>query len=162
MRSGTIEPMTVIRRGGQQDVAFMRSLLTHAYNWHVNRLDADVPIGRYVDGWGRPGDTALIAIEGGHRVGAAWFRLFRRSAPGYGFVDDQTPEVTVVVVPSRQGQGIGKLLLHGLIDRARDDAYRALSVSVERGAADVAAFEGEGFERVGETDHAVILRRTIT
>jgi GNAT superfamily N-acetyltransferase len=162
MRWGTIEPMTVIRRGGQQDVAFMRSLLTHAYNWHVNRLDADVPIGRYVDGWGRPGDTALIAMEGGHRVGAAWFRLFRRAAPGYGFVDEQTPEVTIVVVPSRQGQGIGKLLLSGLIDRARGDAYRALSVSVERGAAEVAAFEGEGFEQVEETNHAVILRRTIT
>jgi len=153
--------MTVIRRGGQHDVAFMRSLLTHAYNWHVNRLDTDVPIGRYVDGWGRPGDTALIAMEGGHRVGAAWFRLFRQAAPGYGFVDDQTPELTVVVVPSRQGQGIGKLLLNGLIDRARDDAFRALSVSVERGAAEVAAFEGEGFEQVDETDHAVILRRTI-
>ena len=140
----------------------MRSLLTHAYNWHVNRLDADVPIGRYVDGWGRPGDTALIAMEGGHRIGAGWFRLFRESAPGYGFVDEQTPELTVVVVPSRQGQGIGKLLLAGLIDRARGDAYRALSVSVERGSADAATFEDGGFEQVAATDHAVILRRTIT
>ena len=36
--------MTVIRRGGQPDVPFMRSLLVHAYNWHVNRFDTDVPI----------------------------------------------------------------------------------------------------------------------
>jgi L-amino acid N-acyltransferase YncA len=150
--------VTLIRRGGQQDVPFMRSLLTHAYNWHVNRLDTEMPIGRYVDGWGRPGDTALVAMEGGHRIGAGWFRLFRESAPGYGFVDDHTPEVTVVVVPSRQGEGIGELLLGALIERARADAFRALSVSIEKGDEEIAAFEAEGFEQVGETEDAVILR----
>ena len=136
----------------------MRSLLTHAYNWHVNRLDATVPIARYVDGWGRPGDTALLAIEGGHRIGAGWFRLFRESAPGYGFVDDSTPELTIVVVPSRQGQGIGQLLLTGLVERAQADAFRALSVSVEEHEAKL--YEAVGFERLTENAHAVTMRRT--
>jgi GNAT superfamily N-acetyltransferase len=153
--------MTLIRRGGQQDVAFMRSLVTHAYNWHVNRLDADVPIGRYVDGWGRPGDTALIAMDGGHRIGAGWFRLFRENAPGYAFVDEHTPEVTVVVVPSRQGEGIGRALLEGLVERATAEAFRALSVSVEPDNPEVSLFAKHGFEPAGETDHAVILRRML-
>jgi GNAT superfamily N-acetyltransferase len=152
--------MTVIRRGGAQDVPFMRSLLTHAYNWHVNLLDTDVPIGRYVDGWGRPGDTALIAQEGGHRVGAGWFRLFRESARGYGFVDDQTPELTIVVVPSRQGEGIGQLLLTGLVDRAQADAYRAVSVSLERGHPEVEIYEAAGFDEIEETERTVTMRRT--
>ena len=152
--------MTVIRRGGQPDVPFMRSLLVHAYNWHVNRFDTDVPIGRYVDGWGRPGDTALLAIEGGHRIGAGWFRLFREAAPGYGFVDDATPELTIVVVPSRQGQGIGQLLLAGLIERAQADAYRGLSVSVEKSHPEIAAYETAGFEQVAENGLAVTMRRT--
>src|SRR5881275_1886018 len=154
--------MTVIRRGGQPDVPFMRSLLTHAYNWHVNRLDATVPIARYVDGWGRPGDTALLAIEGGHRIGAGWFRLFRESAPGYGFVDESTPELTIVVVPSRQGQGIGQLLLTGLIERAHADAYRGLSVSVEKSHPEIAAYEAAGFEPVAENGLAVTMRRTFS
>ena len=154
--------MTVIRRGGQPDVPFMRSLLVHAYNWHVNRFDTDVPIGRYVDGWGRPGDTALLAIEGGHRIGAGWFRLFRQAAPGYGFVDDATPELTIVVVPSRQGQGIGQLLLAGLIERAQADAYRGLSVSVEKSHPEIAAYEAAGFEEVAENGHAVTMRRTFS
>ncbi len=154
--------MTVIRRGGQPDVPFMRSLLVHAYNWHVNRFDTDVPIGRYVDGWGRPGDTALLAIEGGHRIGAGWFRLFRAAAPGYGFVDDATPELTIVVVPSRQGQGIGQLLLAGLIERAQADAYRGLSVSVEKSHPEIAAYEAAGFEEVAENGHAVTMRRTFS
>jgi len=138
----------------------MRSMLTHAYNWHVNVFDTDIPIGRYVDGWGRPGDTALIAMEGGHRIGAAWYRLFRSSAPGYGYVDDQTPELTVVVVPSRQGEGIGQLLLTGLLDRAQADAYRGVSVSVEPGHPEVAIYEAAGFTEVGRTDRALTLRRT--
>jgi len=138
-------------------VPFMRSLLTHAYNWHVNRLDATVPIGRYVDGWGRPGDTALLAIDSGHRVGAGWFRLFREAAPGYGFVDALTPEVTIVVVPSRQGEGIGQLLLTGLVERAQADAYRALSVSVE--PHEVELYEALGFEQLSQNGQAVTMRR---
>lgn len=153
--------MTVIRRGGAQDVPFMRSMLTHAYNWHVNLLDTDVPIGRYVDGWGRPGDTALIAQESGHRVGAGWFRLFRASAPGYGYVDDQTPELTVVVVPSRQGEGIGQLLLAGLVERAHADAYRAVSVSVERGHPEAEVYRAAGFEEIEETERTLTMRRTL-
>src|SRR5439155_1305337 len=96
------------------------------------------------------GDTALLAIEGGHRIGAGWFRLFREAAPGYGFVDDATPELTIVVVPSRQGQGIGQLLLAGLIERAQADAYRGLSVSVEKSHPEIAAYEAPGFEPVAE------------
>jgi len=150
--------MIAIRRGGPQDVPFMRSMLTHAYNWHVNVFDTEVPIGRYVDGWGRPGDAALIAMDGGHRVGAGWIRLFRAGAPGYGFIDEQTPELTVAVVPSRQGEGIGQELLRGLLERAKVDAYRAVAVSVEKNHPEVQLYEAEGFEQVGETDHAVVLR----
>src|SRR5262249_33930270 len=117
-------------------------------------------IGRYVDGWGRPGDTALLAVESGHRIGAGWFRLFRESAPGYGFVDESTPELTVVVVPSRQGQGIGELLLAGLLARARAGAYGALSVSVEGDHSELDVYAAAGFEQVGASGHAVTLRRT--
>jgi GNAT superfamily N-acetyltransferase len=161
-RSGTIEPMTVIRRGGSPDVPFMRSLLAHAYNWHTRMFDTEVPVGRYVDGWGRPGDTALLAIEGGHRVGAGWFRLFREAAPGYGFVDESTPEVTVVVVPSRQGQGIGQLLLAGLVERAQADAFRGLSVSVEQKPDEIAAYAAAGFVQIAENERGVTMRRTFS
>ncbi len=109
----------VIRRGDRLDVPFLRSLLAHAYNWHVAVFDTDISISRYVDGWGRHGDTALIAMEDGHSIGAAWYRLFPESVPGYGFVDPKTPELTIVVVPSRQGEGIGKRLLDALLERAK-------------------------------------------
>ena len=64
----------------------------------------------------------LIAIDDGFPVGAAWYRLFRRDAPGYGFVDEETPELAIAVVPSRRGRGIGEALLEALCERARATA----------------------------------------
>jgi GNAT superfamily N-acetyltransferase len=151
----------VIRRGGPQDIPFLRSLLAHAYGWHVNVLETDLPVGRYVDGWGRKGDTALVWMDGGHRVGAGWYRLFRANAPGYGFLDEQTPELTVAVVPSRQGQGIGLELLKGLLERADVEGHEAVSVSLRRNHPELAIYEGEGFEPVGEQGNAVTLLRRL-
>ena len=151
--------MSVIRNGGHLDVPFMRSMLTHAYNWHITQLDTEIPLAAYVDGWGRKGDTALIAIEDGHRLGAGWYRLFRAAAPGYGFIDEETPELTIAVVPGRRGEGIGHELLAGLLERAQVAGYPALSASVQRHHPEVGIFEQAGFETVGETEQALTMRR---
>lgn len=151
----------IIRRGDRLDVPFLRSLLGFAYNWHVAAFDTDVSISRYVDGWGRRGDMALVAMQGGHSIGAAWLRLFPETIPGYAFLDEETPEVTVVVVPTKQGQGIGAKLLAALVGRAKADGYPALSVSVRRDHADVPLFTEQGFEQVREEGETLTLRRLL-
>lgn len=148
----------LIRRGDRLDVPFLRSLLGFAYNWHVNAFDTIVPISQYVDGWGRKGDTALIATEGGHSIGAAWFRLFSEGHPGYAFLDMETPEMTIVVVPTRQGQGIGQQLLAALIERARAQGFSALSVSARRDHEEAALILAQGFEQVREEGETLTLR----
>ena len=62
-------------------------------------------------------------MEAGHSVGAAWYRLFTSLNPGYGFVDGDTPELTLVVVPTKQGQGIGKQLLDAVLERAKLEGF---------------------------------------
>jgi GNAT superfamily N-acetyltransferase len=152
----------VIRRGDKLDVPFLRSLLAFAYGWHVAAFDTfDISIYHYVDAWGRTGDTALIAADGGHPVGAAWYRLFPESRPGFGFVDEQTPEMTIVVIPSRQGQGIGEQLLGALLERAKEDGYPAVSVSVQRGHHDEELLRQAGFEQVAEAGDTLTLRRAV-
>jgi GNAT superfamily N-acetyltransferase len=138
-----------------RDVRFLRDMLRHAYYWRLDE-DAERPVYRYVQNWGRPGDAGVIALEGPHPAGAAWYRLFSERAPGFGFVDERTPELTIAVVPSRRGRGTGKELLTALLDRARADGYHAVSLSAAHEQTDY--YRRFGFEQVGETPYAVTMR----
>ena len=154
----------VIRRGGRQDVRFLRDMLHHAYYWRERQPgDGPGPAARYAKGWGRPGDTVLIAVDDAFPVGAAWYRLFRRDQPGYGFVDEETPELAIAVVPSRRGRGIGEALLEALCERARTDGYHALSLSAARdNDALVSFYEEHGFTVVdGGDEQSVTMRRQL-
>jgi GNAT superfamily N-acetyltransferase len=146
--------LDVLRPVGIHDVRFLRDMLRHAYHWRLAE-DTERPVYRYVQNWGRPGDAGVLALEGPHAYGAAWFRLFTRDEPGFGFVDERTPELTIAVVPSRRGKGAGKELLDALLARARDEGYAAVSLSA---AADqVPYYQRFGFETVDESDHAVTM-----
>ena len=114
----------LLRKGGAQDVRFLRDMLHHAYYWR-ERVPGSL-VSRYVRGWGRPGDTALIALENGFPVGAAWFRLFAAAEPGYGFVDESTPELAIAVVPSKRGHGVGDDLLSPLYWGAIESTEEAI------------------------------------
>jgi len=136
----------------------MRDMLRHAYYWRWADPDLeDLPVGRYVDRWGREGDTALVQIERFRPVGAAWYRLFKAAEPGYGFVDEQTPELTIAVVPSCRGKGYGDQLLTALLDRARADGYEQISLSVMPDSPAVHLYRRHGFETVTERGGACVM-----
>ncbi|WP_235753936.1 GNAT family N-acetyltransferase [Psychrobacillus sp. INOP01] len=89
-------------------------------------------IKKYYEEWGRKGDTALIAIDENNRaVGAVWYRLFDESNKGYGFVDNRTPELGIAVTKEARGLGIGTLLMKKIIQQAKEDGYKSLSLSVD-------------------------------
>ena len=62
------------------DLRFLRDMLRHAYYWRISE-DRERPVYRYVQNWGRRGDAGVIALEGAHPAGAAWYRLFDERAP---------------------------------------------------------------------------------
>jgi ribosomal protein S18 acetylase RimI-like enzyme len=136
-------------------------MLRHAYyaRWGS---EADVPLERYVAGWGRRGDTALVAIDELQPVGAAWYRLFAADEPGYGFVDEDTPELTIAVVPSRRGRGLGRELLGALLEQAQEDGFDTVSLSVEPGNPALRLYEQHGFEQVGERAGALVMRAQLS
>ena len=149
----------VVRRGGEQDVRFLRDMLHHAYYWKERAPDTGPgPVALYVKAWGRPGDTAVVAIADGFPVGAAWYRLFGKERPGYGFVDEQTPELAIAVVPSARGRGVGSKLIDALLARAREAGYATISLSVDRtNAGAIELYGRHGFEQVGESDDSVTM-----
>ena len=139
-----------LRPGTPEDLDFLWEMLYEA-SGHSDLSDPAISL--YLEGWGRAGDVAVVALdpEDGRRVGAAWYRLMTSEKPGYGFVDASTPELAIGVVPEARGRGVGGALLPALMDVARGDGFGALSLSVRRNnAAAVSLYEKNGFVRVAE------------
>jgi GNAT superfamily N-acetyltransferase len=134
-------------------------MLRHAYHWRLSE-DAERPVYRYVRNWGRIGDAGVVAMDGPNAYGAAWYRLFTVDEPGFGFVDEKTPELTIAVVPSRRGKGAGKELLDALLDRARADGFQTISLSTDE--RQVPWYEGFGFETVAQSPHAVTMVKRLS
>ena len=144
----------MLRPADQQDLRFLRDMLRHAYHWRIAE-DPDLPVFRYVQNWGRRGDSGVIASAGPNAYGAAWYRLFPASAPGFGFVDEETPEVTIAVVPSQRGHGSGGELLEALLERARAEGFSKLSLSAQPGQ--TAFYEKHGFREHRREDGTVTM-----
>jgi GNAT superfamily N-acetyltransferase len=144
----------MLRPADRQDTRFLRDMLRHAYHWRIAE-DPDLPVFRYVQNWGRRGDAGVIAFDGPNVFGAAWYRLFPASAPGFGFVDEETPELTVAVVPSHRGHGTGKELLEALLERARADGFSRVSLSAEPGQ--TGFYEQQGFHELRREDGTVTM-----
>jgi GNAT superfamily N-acetyltransferase len=144
----------VLRPVDRQDSRFLRDMLRHAYHWRMAQ-DPDLPVFRYVQNWGRPGDAGVVAFAGPNEYGAAWYRLFPEAAPGFGFVDEETPELTIAVVPSHRGHGSGGELLEALLAQARADGFTRISLSAEPGQ--TSFYEKHGFRELRREDGTVTM-----
>lgn len=125
---------------------------------------SDPALRRYLDGWGRRGDAAVVALDPatGDGVGAAWYRVFAADDPGFGFVDAATPEIALATAPGWRGVGVGGTLLRALIQTAEYQGFDALSLSVRRDNLVASKlYEGHGFVRVsreGEEARSWLMR----
>ena len=146
-----------IRPVTADDLPFLRKMMYEAARWNpdwprepMEEVLAEPILLRYSQGWGRHGDGGVIAEIEGEPVGAAWYRLFTDDTPGYGFVDEKTPELSIAVVPLHRRKGIGETLLRALMVQAREEGFQALSLSVAVHNRSRMMYERAGFERVRE------------
>jgi ribosomal protein S18 acetylase RimI-like enzyme len=144
-------------------------MLREAVNWRatstqrsLDEVLTDPMFAKYVEGWGRRGDIAIIATLGHERVGATWYRFFDPAHAGYGYVSPTIPELTLAVARAYRARGIGSAILAVLIETARTQAVSQLSLSVEPdNHAAVQLYERHGFVRVGERDGAWTMIRDV-
>ena len=108
-------------------------------------------IAKYVRAWGRAGDVGFVAVDAGsgEPIGAAWLRLLAGDERGYGYVDDETPELGMAVLPGYRGRGVGSDLLGRLLKSAAE-VYSAVCLSVSADNPAVRLYERAGFEGVCE------------
>jgi ribosomal protein S18 acetylase RimI-like enzyme len=110
-------------------------------------------LARYVAGWGRQGDVGCIAVSQptGEPVSAAWVRLFTRAEAGYGYVNDETPELVIGTVKEHRGRGAGTQALRGLIAGCQT-RYAGISLSVRADNPAVRLYKRLGFRKVARTE----------
>ena len=130
-------------------------MLASAFSWRPDGPQGDIEsvlsrpkVAHYVSGWPQPGDLGIVA-EDGMPIGAAWLRLLPEHDRSYGFVDAKTPELSIGVVRTHRGRGVGSLLLGNLLGAAREQRHEALSLSVEPDNPARRLYERCGFQVVG-------------
>lgn len=97
----------------------------------------------------RGSSIAVVALVDGDPAGAAWAHCFTEDAPGYGFVDEATPELGIGVAEPHRGRGIGRALLAALFVEAAAAGHEQLSLSVEHDNPSRHLYASMGFEPVG-------------
>ena len=139
------------RAAGADDFTFLATMLGEAAVWRPDKptptadeVMADPRYAMYLSGWPRHGDYGLVAEQDGP-VGAAWYRTFTEASHGYGFVDEDVPELSIAVIASRRHAGIGRRLLAELIDASLAQGYSAMSLSVSEENPARGLYESVGF-----------------
>jgi ribosomal protein S18 acetylase RimI-like enzyme len=118
-------------------------------------------IARYVGDWGREDDHGFLAVdENDQALGAIWLRLLKGEERGFGYVDDQTPELGMAVLAEHRGQGIGTGLLARLIE-SLDGRYDQISLSVSVGNPAIHLYQRAGFERAGQSGDSINMKKKI-
>ncbi|MCR6482056.1 GNAT family N-acetyltransferase [Amycolatopsis sp. OK19-0408] len=146
----------IVRPAGRSDFGFLADMLVEAVNWSPEwkrksrrRVLAAPNTAHYLAGWPLEDDLGVVAESSGEPVGAAWLRFFSAEAPGYGFVAADVPELTIGVVASWRGRGVGRALLAGVEASARGCGIGRISLSVERKNFARELYLAVGYEVVG-------------
>ena len=129
--------------------------------WEMLRYASDEPsieslrnqpvLACYALNWGRTGDLGCIAEKNRLPVGMAWLRLWSTVIKGYGYVNNETPELAIAVLPDFRGQGIGTDLLMRVLKMA-EARFPEVSLSVRANNPVLSLYERVGFNRVAGSE----------
>jgi len=90
-------------------------------------------------------------------AGAAWALHLPEQDPGYGFVAEGIPEVSLHVLPQWRNRRVGRMLLHELHEEARRRGLSALSLSVESGNPARQLYESMGYREAPTATEGTLL-----
>ncbi len=151
--SYSIRPLT------QEDEPFLWRMLYEAAhlveegNLTVQDAINNPDLAKYVKDWGRKDDSGFVAIleSSNQPVGAAWLRLLTGENKGYGYVNDQTPELAIAILPQYRNKGIGTQLLTHLLATAKT-SYPSISLSTRATNPAVALYKRFGWEVLPDSE----------
>jgi ribosomal protein S18 acetylase RimI-like enzyme len=146
----------VIRQLAPEDETILWEMLYQALHTSEGAPPRDAikrpEFARYVEGWGRAGDSGFVAHDARDRepLGAVWIRFFN-SEP------DATPNLAFAVKPGHRRRGIGAALLTQLVKA--NPQHSAISIRASANNPAVRLYERFGFKIVHESEGTVTMRR---
>lgn len=111
----------------------------------------------YIQDFGKTGDYCLVAEQSGKLLGAIWVRFIN----AYGFVDNETPELSMAVLEEHRGNGIGEKLLSAMIERLKDKQLKQVSLSVDRENYAYGFYIKHGFANYLESEDSITMTKEL-
>ncbi len=148
----TTRPLTV------DDGELLRTATLANVNWTGEQrltsrdVDETPELRHYCEFRPERGDLGLVAEVQGRVVGVVWVLFLDSDDPGYGFVADGVPELSLSVWSGHRGRGIGGGLLRRALEEARRRGLTRVSLSVEAGNPSVHLYRSVGFSPVPAAD----------
>jgi ribosomal protein S18 acetylase RimI-like enzyme len=152
----------VIRPLTASDEPLLWDMLYQALQTSEGAVSRDVlrqpEYARYVEGWGRAGDTGFVVSDKGTAevLGSVWYRIPAPEAKGN---SESTPELAFAVKPGQRKRGLGAALLTQLVKA--NPHHSAISIRASANNPAVRLYERFGFKIVSESGGILIMRREV-
>ncbi|MEM6844924.1 MAG: GNAT family N-acetyltransferase [Bacteroidota bacterium] len=160
--------MITIRRLQDHEQEFLAEMLYEAlfvpegHDKFPQEIIQDPALAKYIAHWGKDAmDISLVAEEDSELIGAIWGRKFTQDNPGFGFVDEDTPELSMAMKEERRGKGIGTRLIQEIDKAYHKVGVKALSLSVDKKNRAYKLYKKMGFELAAETDTSVVMKKEL-
>lgn len=116
----------------------------------------------YYDNFGnKEGDQGLVVEHNDKIIGAAWVRILDQEPKGYGFVNNQTPELAISLLSQYRGLGIGSSLMNELFILLKNNGYEQLSLSVNKENPATKMYAKLGFNIIKENKEDYLMLKLI-
>ena len=159
--------MTEIREIKENEYEFLREMLYEAIyfadeNQKLPKSFVFEPhISKYVENFGRRGDFAFVLVIENELVGAIWTRIFSETVASYGFVDEETPELSMAIKENYRNKGFGNQLIAKMFEKLKASGVKKVSLSVDKRNRAVNLYRKFGFETASEQGTAFTMLKKI-
>ena len=154
-----------IRKISKNEIGFLKEMLYEAIFVEDGQpklpysIIEEPSLAKYIDNFGSEKfDLCLVAIKSGELIGACWGRLFNEDNKGYGFLDPETPELSIAIKKRFRNRGIGTKLITQIIELYKEAEIKSLSLSVDKKNLAAELYKRIGFKAIIETEKSVIMR----
>lgn len=157
-----------IRKIKPEEISFLQEMLYEAI--FVEKGQEKLPqsiikepsLWSYIDRFGNQHLDLCFVVEKEEKlVGAVWGRLFPKEQKGYGYVNDEIPELSIAIKEEERGKQWGTKLMNSIMEEYNMLGVEALSLSVDKKNKAFQLYQKLGFKIHSETDKSVTMKKIL-